>query len=238
MVAQRLGLVAAEGVELARRSAVGFVVTVDRVAIEGDRDGLALAEFLFEEDRRVMVMVVVGFAAMAAEVVELSEGLGVVAAVVERVEDRYAVRGEGDGSAHEVRLGRHRFLGGDGLQRDAPGGSAGIRLRDGHLLLPGFDAGHHRVVRQALGLDVEIGVVPADVHVLRERLERQGDQRRVPRRGREVGRGHDVLRGGLDVRGRLEGRAVLVVDRRDVRVRGGVDAERGEQEGVGRGTHG
>ena len=77
VVAERLGLVATESVEFANHGAVGLVVAVDRVTIEGDGDGLALAELLLEEDWRVMVMVVVSLAAVAAEAVELAEGLGV-----------------------------------------------------------------------------------------------------------------------------------------------------------------
>ena len=237
MVAERLGFVAAESVELSDHGAVGLVVAVDRVAIEGDGDGLALAELFLEEDRRVVVVIVISLTAVATEVIELPEGLGVVAAVVERVEDRYAVGGESDGAAHEVRLGGHRFLRGHGLERDAPGGGAGIGLRDRHLLLPGLDTGHHRVVRQALGFDVEIRVVPADVHVLGESLERRGDQRGAAGGGGEVGAGQHVLRRWLDDRGRLGRRAILIVDRRDVRVRGGGEAERGKQEGGGLGAH-
>ena len=178
VVAEGLRLVAAELVEFAHGAAIRFVEPVDRVAIQRDRDRLALAQRLLEEHRRVVVMVIVALAAVAPEVVELTELLGVVAAVVERVEDRNAVRGQRDRPAHEVRLGRQRFLGGHGVQRDAPGLVADVGLWDRHLLLPGLDAGHQGVVGQALGLDVEILLIPADPD-----LRGEGREGRSQRRG-------------------------------------------------------
>ena len=182
VVAQGLRVVPAELVELARRAPVGLVEAVDRVAVQRDRDRLALAERLLEEDRRVVVMVVVAFAAVAAEAVELAEFLGVVAAVVERVEDWHAVRGQRDRAAQEVRLGRHRLLRWHRVERDPPGPLADVRLRERHLLLPRLDAGHQRVVRQTLGLDVQVFLVPPDADLRGEGGEGSGQ------RGRGTGR--------------------------------------------------
>ena len=239
VVAEGLGLVAAELVELARGGAVGLVVSEDRVTIQRHGDGLTLAERLLEEDRCVVVVVVVALAAVAAEVVELAELLGVVAAVVQRVEDRDAVGRERDGAAHEVRLGGHRFLGRHGVERDLPGLVAGVGLRDRHLLLPGLDAGHERVVGQALGFDVEVLLVPAHADLRGEGLERSGEGwgragGGAGGQGREVqvqlGRRGDQRRGG--------GLAILRVDRRDVRVERGDGVGGGEQgQQADGGTH-
>lgn len=213
-----------------RSGAIGLVVAVDRVAIERHGDGLALAERLLEEDRSVVVMVVVALAAVATEVVELAELLGVVAAVVQRVEDRDAVGRERDGAAHEVRLGGHRFLGGHGVERNPPGLIARVGLRDRHLLLPGLDAGHERVVGQALGFDVEVFLVPAHADLRGERLERRRQRRRraVGRAGRqrrevevELGRRSDQRRG--------LGFTILSLDRRDVRMQRGHGRGCGEE---------
>ena len=55
----------------------------------------------------------------------------------------------------EVLLGRHRLLRGDRMERNPPGVVAGVLLGQRHLLLPGGDADHHRVVGDAVRLDVE-----------------------------------------------------------------------------------
>ncbi len=57
----------AEFVELAGRGAIGLVITIDGVTIEGHGDGFALTERFFEKDRSIVVMVVVALAAVAAE---------------------------------------------------------------------------------------------------------------------------------------------------------------------------
>ena len=164
-------------------------------------------------------MVVIALAAVPAEVVELAELLGVVAAVVQCVEDRDAVRGECDRAAHEVCLRGHRFLGRHGVERNLPSLVARIGLRDRHLLLPGLDAGHERVVGQALGFDVQVFLVPAHADLRSEGLERGGEGRRRAGRGTggqrrevevELGRRGDQRRGG--------GFTILRVNRRDVGV--------------------
>ena len=168
-------------------------------------------------------MVVVALAAVAAEVVELAEFLGVVAAVVQRVEDRDAVRGQRDRAAQEVRLGRQRFLGRHRVQGNPPGALAGVGLRDRHLLLPGFDARHQRVVGEPLRLDVEILLVPADAD-----LGREGREGRRERRGRSGGAGggrQEKGQAGLGDR-RLRGGAMFRIERGDVGVGGG-----GEEQG-------
>ena len=136
VVAKGLGLVAAKLVELTWRRAVGLVVTIDGVTIEGHGDGLALAEGLLEEDGGVVVMVVVALAAVATEVVELAKLLSVIATVVQRVKDGDTVGGKCDGATHEMCLRGHRFLGGHGMEWNLPSLVARVGLRDRHLLLP------------------------------------------------------------------------------------------------------
>lgn len=158
---------------------------VDRESIECVCDRLSLADDLLDRQRRSVVVVVVGAAAMAAELVEFADRERIDATIVERVEDRNAVRCERDRALHEVRAPGHGLLGELRLQRDLPRIRAGVRLRKRHLLLPGGDADHHlhleRRVRKAVRLDVEPALVEARLHEGREGVEDRG-LRRLPGR--------------------------------------------------------
>ena len=177
---------------------------VDREAVERVRDGLALADDLLDRERRSVIVVVVGATAVAAELVEFADREAVDAAVVERVEDRDAVRSERDGALHEVRLAEDRLVGELGLERDLPRVRARVVLRQRHLLLPRGDADHHahleRRMRKPVRLDIEPAVVEARLHERRELVE-------------------DRSLRGLRRSGRLlDARVVDRADRRDARV--------------------
>ena len=184
---------------------------VDRETVERIRDRLALADDLLDRERRSVVVVVVAAAAVTAELVELADREAVDAPVVERIEDRDAVRRERHGASHERGAARDRLVRELRLQRNLPRVAAGVRLRQRHLLLPRGDADHHphlkRRVRQAVRLDIEPAVVEARLHERRELVEDLG------------------LR-GLGRSGRLlDARVVDRADRRDARVgRGAVGA--------------
>ena len=136
-----------------------------------------------------MVVIVVGAAAMTAPAVELADVGGDLAAVVLRIEDRDAVRRDGDGAAEEPILDAGGRLRRHGLERDAPGVRADVVLWQRHLLLPCRDPGHHPVRRQAVAFDVEELVIMPDADFRAEQRERLG-----LRRAADVAYGRSGLR--------------------------------------------
>ena len=136
-----------------------------------------------------MVMVIVGAAAVAAVLVELAGEKCVGPAVVlDGVENGHAVDRQCDRSPEKVLPGRHRLLAGTGCSGIRQALLPRIRLRERHLLLPGFDPDHHGMVGNAVRLDVEKLIIPAELERIGERLERLRDRRSIaasrPRAGR------------------------------------------------------
>ena len=160
MVVALLVFVAVERIETNDLRTVRFFVAVDRIAVERVSDRQSLADRLLQMDRSDVIVVVVGSTAVATELIEFTHEIGVLTAIVERIEDRNAVRRDGDGSAQEVALRRLRSLGWHRMQRDLPGVLADVLLRQRHLLLPRGDADHHSVIGDPVRFDVEVAVVP------------------------------------------------------------------------------
>ena len=119
-------------------------------------------------------MVVIGASAMAAPTVEFADVGRDFAAVVLRIEDRDAVRRDGDGAAEEPVLDAGGRLRRDGLQRDTPGVRADIVLWQRYLLLPRRNAGHHPMSGQSVAFDVKELVVIPDADLRAEQRERLG----------------------------------------------------------------
>ena len=151
---------------------------VDRESIECVRNRLAFANDLLDRERSRVVVVIVGASTVTAELVEFTDRERINATIVERVEDRDAVRGERDGTLHEIRFAENGLLGEFRFQRNLPRVRARVVVRKRHLLLPRGDADHHlrceRRVRQAVRLDVEPALVEARFHERREGIEDRG----------------------------------------------------------------
>ncbi len=88
---------------------------------------------------------------MAAELVKFSGEIGVSSAVVlDGIEDRDAVGGDGDGSAEEAGFCGEWCICGVWVEGKSPGVRAVIELGKGHLLLPRYDSGHELVIGHAI----------------------------------------------------------------------------------------
>ena len=105
-------------------------------------------------------MIVVGSTTVPAELVEFTHEIGVLTAIVERIEDWDAVGRDGDRSTQKVPFCRLRFLRRNRMQRDLPRVLAEVFLRQRHLLLPSGDADHQPVIGNAVRFDIEEAVVP------------------------------------------------------------------------------
>ena len=92
-----------------------------------------------------MVVVVVGFARMATPLVELTRQKSIVAAIVEGIENRYAVDGQRNGAAIQGIARRDGIDGGRGIQRNLPCFAAVVGLCQWYLPLPARNAYHHVV---------------------------------------------------------------------------------------------
>ena len=120
-----------------------------------------------------VVVVVVGFAGVTTPLVELTRQKGIVAAIIEGIENRYAVDGEGNCSAIQGIAGRDGIDGRRGIQRNLPRFAAIIGLCQRYLALPAGNAHHHVVTWQTTRLDIHIGGVTAGTHQIREILKSQ-----------------------------------------------------------------
>ena len=160
---------------LARR-AVGLRVTVNRISIQGPRDGLVDARHRLQMHRRDVVVIVVTEPAVPAVDIEFTDFVGDAARVVTRIKNRDTVSAEGDGAALKIsrrdrdwRGGwrRHEWQAPDigfaetnrALVALGIGGRRKIRRRQRDLLLPRGDADHGRghpgVVGHIVRLHVE-----------------------------------------------------------------------------------
>ena len=93
-----------------------------------------------------------------------------------------------------------RFVERRRFQGDAKGARAGEIMGHGHLLLPGFDAGHGRVTGQTIALDVQPLVIPGEPDFMCERRKSLCDSGgRAFRRFQGVGR--RILDGVVDLVG-------------------------------------
>ena len=233
MVAEGRRGVAVEGVEALRSGTIRLRQTIDGVTIERVSDRQGLSQGLLQVQRSRMVVVVVGAAAMTAPAVELADVGGDLAAVVLRIEDRDAVRRDGDRTAEEPIFDAGGRLRGDRLERDAPRVRASVVLRQRHLLLPRRDTGHHPMRRQAIAFDVEELFVMPDADFRAEQRKRLG----LGRAGEATGGGRAGLRDqGRDAgEGRDRGARVIMFGRIVGLQPGGRQADAEQEEGE---THG
>ena len=84
---------------------------------------------------------------------QFTDEKGVVASIVECVEDRDAVDGESDRAAEEPGAGRDGCVGEFWYPGELPGVVAGVWLCDRNLLLPAGDTDHHLVGGDAVRFD-------------------------------------------------------------------------------------
>ena len=160
-------VVAVVGVEGRHGHAVGLGGAVHGKSVEAVGNGAGGQGLAVEAERGGVVVVVVGHAAVPAEVVELAVEKGIDAGVGVGIEDGHAVHGHGHGTPAEMAgvhghgRGRHHWVEGNG-----PGVRAHVALRNGHLLLPAGNARHHGVRGgDAFRLHVEVRGVPIGAHL-------------------------------------------------------------------------
>ena len=109
---------------------------------------------------------------MASEFIEFPCELGVGAAVLlDGVENRDAVDGDGDGALEEACLRGNRAGGGDWIQGNVPGVFTEEILGQRDLLVPRGDALHHSVIRHRIRADDDKTFVPFDIEGFREGRE-------------------------------------------------------------------
>lgn len=140
-------------VERLDRATIRLDRAVDRETVQGVCDGLARADGLLQMQRRDVIVVVVGAAAMTAELVEFAGEECVVAPVVQGVEDGNAVDRQGDGTSEQTRFRRDRFVGHLRGSRELPRVGVVVRLRHRKLLLPAGDSHHHLVGGHAVAFN-------------------------------------------------------------------------------------
>ena len=61
------------------------------------------------------------------------------------------------------------------MEWNSPRIAAGVRLRQRNLLLPGCDAGHHRMIGHPVGLNEQEVAIKTDVDLIFERIEQLCD---------------------------------------------------------------
>ncbi|GEM_PF-4545308 len=121
-----------------------------------------------------MVVVVVSSTTVATPLIQFSGQECVRSAIVlDRVEDRHTVGGQSDRTTKEMRLRRHRILCRNRIQRNTPRIVASVRLRQRDLLLPCRDAGHHGMVRHAVGFNEQVVTVKTDLDFIFERIKQR-----------------------------------------------------------------
>ena len=162
-----------KAVESSGLAAVDLKQPINGIAIEGIGDGLVSADECLQVERSDVVVVVVGFAGVTTPLVEFARQKGIVAAIVEGIENWYAVDCQRNGAAIQGRAGRDGIDGRRGIQRDLPCFAAIVGLCQRYLPLPAGNAHHHVVTWQAARFYIQIGGVTAGTHQIREILKSQ-----------------------------------------------------------------
>ena len=199
--------VPAVGVEDLTRAAIGLGVAIDRIAVQPPGEGLIGAGDALQMQRRDVVMVIIRQPAVPAILIQLADGVGILAPVIARIENGHAVHRQRHRAALEIirsqrdrRQGRHRH------ERELPdvhltiteragiavgiGRHLEVRSRQRNLLLPAGDTDHQvrhqRAIGQAIRFLVKISAVPVKPHLGAERREGGRHQRAIAGGGGEI----------------------------------------------------
>ena len=176
-------LVATQTVEILDGRSVGLGEAVDCVAVEGIGDRFSRPHLLLQMDWWQVVVIVIGAAAVATIFVKLASEQCILPPVVERIENRDAIDGQRNRPTQKPVFGGGRIGRRNWIQRNLPSVIPHILLRQRHLLLPGADADHQRVVWNAVGLHVQPAGIAAtgDCLELLKRRESVSNIDRYPR---------------------------------------------------------